>query len=338
MEELIYMNKTFIIAEIGGNHEGNFEYAKKLLMDAVESGADAVKFQTYKPDKIVSKVENEVRNKHFKKFTLEDDKFLELAKIAKENNIMFMSSVWDKESLDVLDPHIPYHKVGSGDLTNYPLLKEIALKNKPLIISTAMATLEEIKDTVNFIDSVNPNLIKENKLVILQCVAMYGEPKDEYANLNVIETLKEEFPNLIIGYSDHTEGIFACQHAVAMGSKVIEVHFTNDKNREFRDHQLSITKEEMKELIKNIKRIEIQLGTKIKKPMLPIESEQRIWEFRRSCFFKQDVSVGDIVTENNLTTLRPNEGIDAREYFNLIGKKLKVDKKAFEKLSWDDFE
>jgi len=330
--------EIFVIAEIGGNHEGDFEYAKKLLADAADSGAHAVKFQTYTPDKIVSKVENEVRNKHFGKFALSDEQFIELAELAKKKGIMFMSSIWDLDSLEVLDKYIEVHKVGSGDITNYPMLKALALKNKPLIIATAMSNLDEVRETVEFIRSVNPKLIEERKLVLLQCVAMYGEPKDEYAQLAVIETYRNEFPDVVIGYSDHTKGIFAAQHAVAMGARVLEIHFTDDKTREFRDHHFSVTKEEMRELMNNINRYEVMSGSSVKKPVLPIEDENRIWEFRRSCYFKVDMNAGETVSEENLTTLRPNKGIDARKYYELIGKKLKIDKKAFEALDYDDFE
>jgi N,N'-diacetyllegionaminate synthase len=137
--------KPFIIAEIGGNHEGNFDYAKKLLCDAADSGAHAVKFQTYVGDKIVSKVEGETRNKHFKKFELSNEQWLELIDLAQKEGIMFMSSVWDLDSLELVDPHVSVHKIGSGDLTNYPLIEKILAKEKPTLFSTAMATMEEVK-------------------------------------------------------------------------------------------------------------------------------------------------------------------------------------------------
>ncbi|MCA9496377.1 MAG: N-acetylneuraminate synthase family protein [Nanoarchaeota archaeon] len=331
--------KTFVIAEIGGNHEGDFEYAKRLLLDVADSGADAVKFQSYKPDLIVSRVENEVRNKHFGKFALSDEQFMELAKLAKDKGIMFMASFWDEKALDLFDPLVEVHKVGSGDLTNYPLLEKIALKNKPMIIATAMSTLQEVKNVINFIRKVNPSLVEEGNLAILQCVAMYGEPLDKYANLNVIETYKKELPSdVVIGYSDHTTGIHAANIAVGMGAKVLEIHYTDDKNREFRDHHLSIIKEEMKQLISDIRRTEVMLGSFEKKPVAEIENEQRIWEFRRAVYFKGDVKAGTVASEENLITLRPNEGIDARRYYDVLGKTLKVDKKAHEKLSWEDFD
>lgn len=331
-------NDPFIIAEIGGNHEGNFEYAKKLLLDAADAGADAVKFQTYFAEKIVSKVENEERFKHFSKFELPIEKYIELAHLAKENDIIFMTSIWDEDSLNELDKYISIHKIGSGDLTNYPLIRAILQTGKPLIISVAMANMQEISETIDFINTISPNHIKDGKLGVLQCVAMYGNPIDEFANLNVINELKKQFPGTIIGYSDHTKGNFAANIAVALGSKILEIHFTDDKDREFRDHQLSITNPELKELKVNIKKTIMLIGGGPKIPVKDIETPERIWEFRRACYLKKDCKKGESISTENLITLRPCKGIDAREYDDIIGKKLVTDKKAFHALSWDDFE
>ena len=141
-----------------------------------------------------------------------------------------MSSIWDIDSLNELDKYIGIHKIGSGDLTNYPLIRKILQTGKPLIISVAMAHMQEISETIGFINSISPKHIKDGKLCILQCVAMYGNPKDEFANLNVIKELKKRFPETIIGYSDHTEGNYAANIAVALGSKILEIHFTDDKD------------------------------------------------------------------------------------------------------------
>src|SRR6056297_2028293 len=148
MKSLAELTRPFVIAEIGGNHEGNLDYAFKLLDDAAEAGADAVKFQTYTPDRIVSKIESPERHKHFGRFALPMDNYVALAERCRERNVMFMSSLWDTESIDALDRYIAMHKVGSGDLTNYPLLKRFATTNKPLCIATAMSTLSEVVETV----------------------------------------------------------------------------------------------------------------------------------------------------------------------------------------------
>lgn len=335
---MLKFDKPFVIAEIGGNHEGSLEYAKKLLTEAAKSGADAVKFQTYFPDKIVSKVEDPKRHEHFGKFSLPIDNYLELADLAKKLGVMFMSSVWDHDSLNELNSVIDIHKVGSGDLTNYPLIKSLLLTGKPLIISVAMAEMEEIKQVVDYISSIDSTYLTDNKLAILQCVAMYGDPQDSFANLNVISSLKSEFQNITIGYSDHTVGNFAAIIAVALGAEIIEIHFTDDKSREFRDHHISVDAKELSNLQDNISRVVTLLGSSKKHPVNEIESPERIKEFRRGCYLKKDLKKGDIISSENLTTLRPCKGIDARDFEKLIGNKLLIDKKALVSLSWDDFE
>lgn len=327
---------AFIIAEIGGNHEGDFDYAKKLLLDAAASGAHAVKFQTYRGDKIVSPIEGPDRNKHFKKFELSNDQWMELIDLAKQNNIIFMSSLWDKDSLEQFDAHIQIHKVGSGDLTNYPLLEILAKTNKPLLIATAMSTLDEVKDLVELIERVNPKLIDDKKLVLMHCVAMYGDPQDKYANLLSIRVLQETFPHIPIGYSDHTKGTYACELALGMGCKVIEVHFTDDKTREFRDHHFSIDKDEMCNLVQKSRQIITLLGSYEKKPIEEVETEARIRTFRRSIYAAQDLPAGTVLKAEHLTTLRPNTGIDARKYYDCLGKTLNRDLKQYQVLR-DEF-
>lgn len=355
--------RVFIIAEIGGNHEGNFEYAKKLLLDAAKTGADAVKFQIYKANTIVSKVEDAARNKHFKRFELSNDQYKMLAEMAEEKNIIFCASLWSKEEVDIFDPYLKFYKIGGGDFTNLPIIEHIVKKNKPLLLSTAMSDLDEVKEVVEFIDKTNPNLRKNKDLVLLHCVAIYGDPRDEYANLLSIKVLQDTFPNIKIGYSDHTKGIDACKVAIAMGAKVIEKHFTDNKNKEFRDHHLSADIEEMKQLVEASKKIkviktkhtdkgyvqEIANATKVdpkkvkilmgkynKEPIPTIETLARIQEFRRAVYLREDSPVSTVLTKDNLTTLRPNKGIDAREFYKILGKKLKKEKKAFEAIYLQD--
>lgn len=333
------LSRPFVIAEIGGNHEGNFDYACKLLNDAVAGGADAVKFQTYTPDRIVSRVESPERHKHFGRFALKLEQYVALAELCQAQGVQFMSSIWDRESVETLDPYIEIHKVGSGDLTNYPLLKVLASTNKPLCLATAMSTLDDIKRTIDFLDSVNSNLLSEHKLCILHCVAMYGDPLDEFANLNALEVLRSELDEAItIGYSDHTMGNVAVKIAVCMGAKVIETHFTDDTSREFRDHHFAHTRETLADFVEFCVRRERMLGTREKSPILNVETPRRIWEFRRAVYFNRDMKAGEVASEENLTTLRPNEGIDARHYYTVLGKRLIRDKLACERLRWDDFE
>ena len=297
----------FVIAEIGGNHEGDFERAKKLTRLAIESGCHAIKFQTYKGDKLVSKVEGESRNKHFKRFELDYDQFIELAKMIREAGRIFMTSVWDTDSLNMLDEYLDIYKVGSGDLTNYEMLEAFAKRNKPIIISTAMATIDEIKESIKFIETINPKLIKKNKIVLLHCIAMYGDPRNEYANLLSIKKLQDEFPHMIIGYSDHTKGMYACELAVAMGSAVIEKHFTDDKTKEFRDNHISADVDELREFMKKTKMIRTMLGSYAKKPIDQIETSERISEFRRAVYPKTYIKAGEVLTRNSITALVAHE-------------------------------
>ncbi len=209
-----HKNAVFFIAEIGGNHEGNFSNARRLVTLANESGADAVKFQFYTGDSLVSKIEGSDRNAHFKKFELADSENLELIRLVKKSGAMPMASVWSKQMLDWSNPELPMHKIGSGDLTCYPMLAAIAATNKPIILSTGLASLKEIEDAVSYIEKCNPTYIKERKLALLQCTSSYPTP-DQDANINAMLTLKSEF-GLPVGYSDHTLGADAIDAAVAV--------------------------------------------------------------------------------------------------------------------------
>ncbi len=321
--------KVFVIAEIGGNHEGNFEYAQRLLRLAAESKADAVKFQVYTGDSLVSPVEDPARHTHFEKFALSTDKYLALAKEAAQLGIMFMASVWDIDQIDICDPYMPIYKIGSGDLTAYPIIKKTISKGKPTILSTGMSTLEEVLEVVQFIRECDAHFVDSGKLALLQCTSMYPIP-DSDANLNSMKLLADK-TGLPVGYSDHTVGDYAVQIAVAMGACIIEEHFTDTReNKTFRDHQVSMTKEEMQNFVQRIQQIKLLQGA-YGKQVMPSEAHHR-HSFRRAVYLKQDLSVGSILTESDLVTLRPNVGISAHEFYRVVGKRLKTDKRAFERL------
>jgi len=327
-------NGPFLIAEIGGNHEGNFEYALNLTKLACDSGVDAIKFQIYTGNTLVSSVEDPERNKHFKKFELTKEQYLELASLCKKNEVMFTSSVWDLESVDWIDPFMPFYKIGSGDLTAYPVLKYIAGKSKPLIISTGLSKFSEVKESIDYLRKVNPIYKSKDKLAVLQCTSMYPIP-DEDAYLSVINLYKEEL-NVTTGYSDHTSGTYAVELAYAIGAEVIEMHFTDDRsNKEFRDHKVSFTSNEIKKLIEKIKVIDELKGKEDKFPLNSEKESNHINSFRRAVYPLVDLKAGDKLTEENLTTLRPNKGIDARQYYNLIGKRLTIDVKRHQSLAWE---
>lgn len=337
------MNQVFkgkhgplLIAEIGGNHEGDFEYAKKLAKLAIESGVDYVKFQIYTGDTLVSSMESPDRNKHFKKFELTKEQHIYLAKMVTEAGILYTSSVWDIDAMEWLDKYITIYKIGSGDLTAYPVLKKTAQKNKPMIISTGLSTEQEVLDTVAYIQSVNPAYQSKDMLSVLQCTSMYPIGLGD-AHLNVMKRLKE-LTGLTIGYSDHTEGSKALQYAVAMGAEVLEFHFTDDREgKVFRDHKVSLTPDEIRDLITEIGLIKQIQGDPVKKPVAIELEHQHEVSFRRAVYPLTDIKAGDIITEQNLTVLRPNHGIDARDYDKLLGKKAKHDLKMHQKLDWTDF-
>ena len=329
----------FLIAEIGGNHEGDLARAVELTQLAASSGAHAVKFQAYRPDGIVNRMVNPERNRHFKKFALKPTEYVELAQTCHSLGIEFMASLWDHEYVELLDPYIRVHKVGSGDLTNKPLLEILAKKNKPLCIATAMATMAEVADMVSFIDDVNSDLRKSGRLCAMHCVAMYGEPLDRYANLGAIETLRIALPsNVVVGYSDHTVGTTAIKVAVSMGARVIETHFTDDPKREFRDHHLSKTQEDLVDFIRFCVQRKTMLGSGKKEPVSEIETKERIREFRRGVFLGRYMEAGEVISKDDLITLRPNVGIDAKDYNLVVGRRLCINKNALEPLSWNDFD
>jgi len=326
-----------LIAEIGGNHEGNFEYAKKLTQLAIETNVDYVKFQIYTGDTLVSSKESPDRNKHFKKFELSQDQHIYLAKMVTEAGIRYTSSVWDLESMAWIDEFIPFYKIGSGDLTAYPVLKKTAEKGKPMVISTGLSTEQEVLDSINYVQRINPIYKDKDMLGILQCTSMYPiNPSD--ANLNVMTKLKS-LSNLTVGYSDHTEGSKALFYAVAMGAEILEFHFTDSREgKVFRDHKVSLTPIEVKELITEIKLIKDYQGSNIKTPV-EIELENgHVESFRRAVYPSRNIAKGEVLTDENLTVLRPNSGIDARYFDKLLGLRTKRSLEMHEKLSWQDFE
>lgn len=325
---------VYLIAEIGGNHEGDFEYAKKLTKLAVESGVDAVKFQVYTGDTLVNDIQSSDRNKHFKKFELTKNQYIELAEICRKRDVSFTASVWDEDAIDWIDPYMSFYKIGSGDLTAYSLIKKIVGKRKPVVLSTGLSNIEEVLDAIHFIKSIDEKYVTQQKLALLQCTSMYPIPNAE-AHLNVMRLLADK-TGLPVGYSDHTEGTLAVETAAAMGAQIIEVHFTDAReNKSFRDHKVSFTKSELIDLQEKIKQIKILQGDSKKEPRKSEVESGHIVSFRRAVYPKVDIKKDEQLTQDNLTVLRPNHGIDARDYFKVIGKRAKVDLKKHQKLDFD---
>jgi N,N'-diacetyllegionaminate synthase len=330
-------SKSFIIAEAGVNHNGSIEMAKKLVNAAKEAGADAVKFQTFKTKNLVTKnakkAEYQIKNsgeesqyEMIKKLELSDSEFQEIAKYARDKGIIFLSSPFDTESVDLLDEmNIPAFKIASGEITNFPLLKHIAKKHRPVILSTGMSTIGEVEEALNLIEKYNDDII------LMHCLTNYPAKKED-ANLNVIKTLEYTFKRHV-GFSDHTSGIEMSVAAVALGSCVIEKHFTIDKNLPGPDHKASLEPQELSEMVKAVRNVEKGLGNGIKKPT---NDEIKIKKLvRKSIVAKKDILKGSILTEEMLNIKRPGTGIEPKYLDELVGKELIEDVKKDDLLKWN---
>lgn len=319
--------KTFIIAEAGVNHNGELELAKKLVDIAVESGADAVKFQTFKAEEIVSKfadmAEYQKKNMGMEESQLEMIKRLELRyedfeylkMYCDKRGIVFMSTPFDIDSARFLK-HLGMEifKISSGEITNYPLLKEIGSYKSKIILSTGMANLGEIEYAL---DVLMENGTKREDITVLHCNTEYPTPFED-VNLRAMITIKEAF-KVDVGYSDHTLGIEVPIAAVALGAKVIEKHFTLDRNLPGPDHKASLEPNELKSMVESIRNVEKALGSGIKKPS---KSEiKNIVIARKSIVAKRNIKKGEIFTEENITTKRPAKGLPPTMWNKILGRK-----------------
>ncbi|MBN1275032.1 N-acetylneuraminate synthase [Candidatus Woesearchaeota archaeon] len=332
----------FIIAEAGVNHNGDIALARKLVDAAKEAGADAVKFQTYKTEELVTEeadqaeyqVENigksESQYAMLKRLELTEKDFKDLKDYCDERGIIFMSTPHTQSAVDMLEPLVPAYKIGSGDLNNTPLLRYAASKGKPLIISTGMSTLEEIQKAVAAIKEVNEDL------VVLHCTTSYPCPYDQ-VNLAAMQTIKEA-TGCVIGYSDHTEGIDVSLMAAAEGAYVIEKHFTLDKNMPGPDHKASLEPDELKKLVDRIRAEDYPpvtqevLGSEEKKPTAAESKIARV--ARKSVITQRDIPAGNVITHDDLVIKRPGTGIAPEEIEKIVGKKARQDIKKDTLLGW----
>lgn len=332
-----HRNPIFFIAEIGGNHEGDFEYAKRLTELAVESGADAVKFQFYTGDSLVSKIEGADRNAHFKKFELSNQQNLALIGMVEEGDAIPMASVWSEQMLQWANPRLPLHKVGSGDLTCYPMLALLAKTGKPIILSTGLSSLGEVEDAVVYIEKCNSSYISDRKLALLQCTSAYPTP-DMDANIGAMSALKSEF-GLPVGYSDHTLGSYAIEIAVSAGAEIIEKHFTDSREgKRFRDHLIALTKDEVQEALDRMRHIKLLLGQGDKVLTKSEEEAEHHISFRRSIYASRSIKAGELLTEDNLIVLRPFHGLCASRFDDILGCRAKRDIHAHQVLIENDLE
>jgi len=317
---------VFVIAEAGVNHNGKVNLAKKLIDTAKKIGADAVKFQVFKAEAIVTKTaekaahqkrgaRDESQYEMLKKLELTEDEFKQLAAHAKRRNIVFLASAYDKESVDLLDElNVPAFKVPSAEITNLPLLKHIARKGKPVIISTGMSNLGEIKEAL---EAIKDEGVKD--IILLHCVSNYPV-KVEEVNLRAMKTLTQTF-GLPVGFSDHTLGITVPIAAVVLGAAVIEKHFTLDRTLPGPDHMASLEPAEFRQMVNAIRGVEKALGDGIKRQT---RSEDEVKKaLRKSVVAKVEIPRGTTITEKMLDVKRPGTGMSPRDINKIIGRKAK---------------
>ncbi len=327
------MSHVLIIAEAGVNHNGSVETAKRMIDKAVEAGADVIKFQTFKSEKLVSKsakqaeyqkrnianAENDSQLDMLKKLELSESDHNELMDYCAKKQIRFFSTAFDMESIDYLySLHVGLWKIPSGEITNYPYLKKIAQLGEPVILSTGMCEMEDIEAALKVLTD---NGLSKDEISMLHCNTEYPTPFKD-VNLLAMNELKDRF-GVRVGYSDHTKGIEVPIAAVALGAEIIEKHFTLDRNMEGPDHKASLEPDELKAMVSAIRNIELALGDGHKTVS---ESERKnIVVARKSIVAAKNIKAGEVFNENNLTVKRPGNGISPMDWENVIGKTAKKD-------------
>jgi N,N'-diacetyllegionaminate synthase len=323
------MRKVFIIAEAGVNHNGNIDLAKKMIEEAKKAGADAVKFQTFVAEKLVSKFtqkaayqknttdSNESMLQMIKKYELNIDAHNQLMDYCRIKNIIFLSTPFDMESIDLLNSlGLSVFKIPSGEITNFPYLKKIGSLNKKIIISTGMSDLKEIKEAIEVLNKAGTST---KNISILHCNTEYPTPFED-VNLNAMLTIKKKFKTMV-GYSDHTLGIEVPIAAVALGAEIIEKHFTLNRNMDGPDHKASLEPKELTLMVQSIRNIEKALGDGVKK--MSSSELKNINSVRKSIVALKDIKKDEIFTKENITVKRPGDGISPKFYDKIIGKKSK---------------
>ncbi len=330
---------VFIIAEAGVNHNGSLNSAKKIVDAAKEAGADAVKFQTFKAEDVTTKTaelaeyqkknieKNETQLEMIKKLELSYEDFRKLKNYCDKKQIIFLSTPHSEDAANFLESLVVAYKIGSGDLTNLPLLEGVAQKKKPMILSTGMSGLREIREAVK--------LIKKNgnkEIVLLHCTTNYPCPINE-VNLKAMATLKKEF-DLPVGYSDHTKGFLAPVMAAALGAQIIEKHFTLDKKLPGPDHKASQEPKGFKKMVCMVREAEKIMGSATKKPT---EGEKKIMKIvRKSIVAKIEIKAGQIIKKEMLDLKRPGTGIEPKHINRIIGRKAKINIKEDQLINWKD--
>ena len=336
-------SKPYIIAEIGVNHEGSLEKAKELIDLAKEGGADAAKFQTYKAEKLASrnspaywdvkKEKTKSQYELFKKYdNFEESDYIELYNYSKNKDIDFLSTPFDLDSIDFLDKLVPFFKVASADINNLPFLRKVASKAKPVLISTGASNISEIDFAIKTLKDNGCNDIG-----IMHCILNYPT-KDENASLEMINHLKNNYPEYLVGYSDHTlpdKNMLSLVTAFLNGAVIIEKHFTFNKSLPGNDHYHAMDKNDLKNFISITSKLKILLGNKKIKDFIPTEEISRR-NARRSIVAAKHIKEGQIIKEADIICKRPGIGISPINWDEVIGMKAKKDIADDQILNWDD--
>lgn len=325
---------VLIVAEIGNNHEGSYTLAEDMIGLAAEAGVGAVKFQTYQTEFYVSKMDD-ARFLRLKAFELSFDEFERLSKAARRAGLIFLSTPFDIESAQFLNTIVPAFKIASGDNNFYPLIRFIAQTLKPVILSTGLAAMTQIRYTKALIEQIWSEHNTVQDIGVLHCVTSYPVPPEQ-ANLAAIRSLQNDL-KCTIGYSDHTIGITAAVLSISLGARLIEKHFTIDKNySDFRDHQISADPADMKALVEAVKQAETLLGSGEK--ILQSNEKDVLTAVRRSIVSRHDLPVGKILGENDITWVRPAGGIPPGNESMLLGKEINKAVSAGQMLTLDIFD
>jgi len=315
---------VLVVAEIGNNHEGSYDRAEEMVGRAAQAGADVVKFQTFSAAEHFNTIDDVERVARLRRFQLTYDEFERLAKAAQAEGVSFISTPLDLESAQFLNQFVPAFKIASSDNTFGPLIELVASFGKPIILSSGLVGVEELQSAKGLIeacwnrDGIDPGL------AVLHCVSSYPVPIAE-ANLLAIATIRDAL-SCTVGYSDHTLGIDAALLAVALGARIVEKHFTLDKNMsDFRDHQLSADPAELTELVRKIRDAEELLGDGVKRPM-PSEGDARA--IRRSIAAGQDLPAGLVIRYDHLAWVRPGHGLPPGDEARVVGRRLNAPRQA----------